>query len=242
MEKRLIPLFAGAYPEIRFVDTRTAKGDDYYATYRRRSGFRRRRARRSTRRFPPCRASPHGGLYSRPRPGRGPAASGGEEQGRPVEEPYVVIATQATSQCKYWNNPYGWREIIAFLKEAGYRVVCIDQKAAHGVGIVWNHVPARADLTGQLSLEDCVRWIRHAEFFVGLSSGLAWLAWAAGAPVVMISGFTLPSTEFETPYRVINYHACVGCWNDPALRFQNEDFLWCPHHTGERHASSNAPA
>ena len=26
----------------------------------------------------------------------------------------------------------GWREIVAFLKEAGYRVICIDQKATHG--------------------------------------------------------------------------------------------------------------
>ena len=70
----------------------------------------------------------------------------------------------------------------------------------NGAGIVWNHVPAGAeDKTGELSLEDCVRWIRHAEFFVGLSSGLSWLAWAAGARIVMISGFTFPNTEFETP-------------------------------------------
>ncbi|MEJ0003708.1 MAG: hypothetical protein WDN30_09295 [Pararobbsia sp.] len=33
------------------------------------------------------------------------------------------------------------------------------------------------------------RWLKHAAFFVGLSSGLSWLAWAAGTPVVLISGF-----------------------------------------------------
>ena len=38
-----------------------------------------------------------------------------------------MIATQASTQCKYWNNPAGWREIVRFLKEAGYRVVCIDK-------------------------------------------------------------------------------------------------------------------
>jgi autotransporter strand-loop-strand O-heptosyltransferase len=48
----------------------------------------------------------------------------------------------------------------------------------------------------------------------------------------MIGGFALPNTEFETPYRVINYHACVGCWNDPSLRFDHKDFLWCPRHKG----------
>jgi len=72
--------------------------------------------------------------------------------------------------------------------------------------------------------------LRHAEFFVGLSSGLSWLAWAAGIPVVMISGFTHPVNEFATPYRVINYHTCNSCWNDPAHRFDHQDFLWCPRH------------
>jgi autotransporter strand-loop-strand O-heptosyltransferase len=48
----------------------------------------------------------------------------------------------------------------------------------------------------------------------------------------MISGFTRPSNEFATPYRVINYHACNGCWNDPRVRFSHTDFLWCPRHAG----------
>jgi autotransporter strand-loop-strand O-heptosyltransferase len=53
-----------------------------------------------------------------------------------------------------------------------------------------------------------------------------------GTPVVLISGFTHPTNEFATPYRVINYHACNSCWNDPRLRFDHKDFLWCPRHAG----------
>jgi len=49
-------------------------------------------------------------------------------------------------------------------------------------------------------------------------------------PVVMISGFTHPTNEFHTPYRVINYHACNSCWNDPAHRFDHKDYLYCPRH------------
>jgi autotransporter strand-loop-strand O-heptosyltransferase len=74
--------------------------------------------------------------------------------------------------------------------------------------------------------------LRHADFFIGLSSGLSWLAWAAGCTVVLISGFTHPSNEFATPYRVINWHACNSCWNDPRIRFDHKDFLWCPRHAG----------
>lgn len=149
----------------------------------------------------------------------------------PIEGPYVCIAVQASTQCKYWNNPGGWRDVVSFLKSCGYRVICIDQKPVYGQGIVWNHLPHGAeDETGSRPLAERVRWLRHAAFFVGLSSGLAWLAHAAGTPVVMISGFTHPDNEFETPYRVINWHACNSCWNDAAHQFDHKDFLWCPRH------------
>ena len=38
-----------------------------------------------------------------------------DDDSRPIPEPYVCIAVQSTTQSKYWNNPDGWREIVAFL-------------------------------------------------------------------------------------------------------------------------------
>jgi autotransporter strand-loop-strand O-heptosyltransferase len=155
------------------------------------------------------------------------------DESRPIEDPYVCIAVQSSTQCKHWNNPNGWHEVIAFLKANGYRVICIDQKPVHGAGMVWTHIPHGAeDQTGDRPLTERARWLRHASAFVGLSSGLSWLAWAAGAPVVMISGFTHPTNEFSTPFRVINWHACNSCWNDVRHRFDHKDFLWCPRHAG----------
>jgi autotransporter strand-loop-strand O-heptosyltransferase len=87
-------------------------------------------------------------------------------------------------------------------------------------------------MTGQRPLVERAHWLRHADFFVGLSSGLSWLAWAVGTPVVMIGGFTDPFNEFATPYRVINYQACHGCWHDVRHMFDRKDFLWCPRHKG----------
>ena len=108
-------------------------------------------------------------------------------------------------------------------------MICIDRQATHGFGIVWNHIPHGAeDFTGDRPLAERVRWLRHARAFIGLSSGLSWLAWAAGTPVVMISGFTHPVNEFATPYRVINYHACNSCWNDVRHRFDHKNFLMVP--------------
>ena len=60
---------------------------------------------------------------------------------RQIREKYVCIASQASSQCKYWNNPSGWREVVAFLKEQGYRVLCIDRMPEYGSDYVWNHIP-----------------------------------------------------------------------------------------------------
>jgi autotransporter strand-loop-strand O-heptosyltransferase len=115
------------------------------------------------------------------------------DESRPIPEPYICIAVQSTTQCKHWNNPRGWYEVIEFFKQAGYRVICIDKSPYGGQGILWNHIPHGAeDETGDRPLTERARWLRHASAFVGLSSGLSWLAWAAGAPVVMISGFTPP--------------------------------------------------
>jgi autotransporter strand-loop-strand O-heptosyltransferase len=150
---------------------------------------------------------------------------------RPIPEPYVCIAVQSSSGCKMWNNPSGWHEVVTHLKKAGYRVICIDQRPVHGAGLLYSHIPHGVeDETGDRPLAERVRWLRHADLFVGLSSGLAWLAWAAGAPAVVISGFTHPTNEFSTPFRVINWHTCNSCWNDPAVRFKHDDFMWCPRH------------
>jgi autotransporter strand-loop-strand O-heptosyltransferase len=155
------------------------------------------------------------------------------DESRPIAERYVCVAAQSSTQSKNWTNPNGWREVVSFLKENGYRVICIDQKPVHGTGIVWNPIPFGVeDETGDRPLVERARWLRHADFFIGLSSGLSWLAWAAGTKVVLISGFTHPINEFTTPYRVINFHACNSCWNDQRIRFDHKDFLWCPRHAG----------
>ncbi|GBQ10077.1 autotransporter strand-loop-strand O-heptosyltransferase [Swaminathania salitolerans] len=151
----------------------------------------------------------------------------------PLDRPYVAIATQASSQCKYWNNPHGWSEVIRHLNRLGYDVVCIDRQAIAGHRNHWNYIPHGArDETGERPLAERAYWIRHAAFFIGLSSGLSWLAWATGTPVVMISGFTHPLNEFETPYRVFNPHVCNSCWHDIRVPFQHDNPLFCPRHEG----------
>ncbi|MEA3112006.1 MAG: hypothetical protein QOG58_1805 [Caballeronia sp.] len=146
-----------------------------------------------------------------------------------IAERYVCIATQSTAQCKYWNNPRGWPTLIEHLKTLGYRVLCIDRDKQYGNADYMNLMPEGAeDFTGNRPLQERMSLLHHADFFIGLGSGLSWLAWAADTPVVMISGFSHPSTEFRTPYRVINFHGCNSCFNDMTTEFDAQNFAWCP--------------
>ncbi|GAB2908682.1 autotransporter strand-loop-strand O-heptosyltransferase [Paraburkholderia jirisanensis] len=155
-----------------------------------------------------------------------------DDDARRIAQPYVCIATQATAQCKYWNNPRGWPTLIAHLNRLGYRVLCIDRDRAYGLPGALNHMPAGAeDFTGERPLQERANLLAHADFFIGLGSGLSWLAWAVGTPVVLISGFSHPKTEFDTPWRVINFHACNSCFNDTSFEFDPDDFNWCPRRT-----------
>lgn len=148
---------------------------------------------------------------------------------RPFPEKYVCIATHGSSFTKLWHNPRGWIDLIRFLKEAGYRVLCIDQCDRISKASIWRGVPYGAeDFTGSLPLDARVQLLHHAAFFIGLSSGLSWLAWAVGTPVVMISGFTEVLNEFSTPYRIINRHVCHGCANDDRIELDRTDYFWCP--------------
>ena len=54
------------------------------------------------------------------------------------------------------------------------------------------------DKTGDIPLYDRIVDLKHAEFFIGVSSGLAWLSWAVGTHTVMISDFTPPWHEFQS--------------------------------------------
>lgn len=150
---------------------------------------------------------------------------------RTIKEPYVCIAANGSSQAKHWNNARGWIEVVAYLKKKGYRVLCIDKENTHQVGSYCNTIPFGCeDFTGDRPLQERIDLLYHADFFIGVSSGLSWMAWGVGKPVILISGFTLPVNEFKNPYRVISYQGCNGCWDDTRITFNHTDGEWCPRH------------
>lgn len=148
-----------------------------------------------------------------------------------LKEPYICIGVQASAPRKGWLYPDGWNIVVRELKKMGYRVLCIDRHTltrADGYEIT---CPSEAeDLTGDIPLMERAKLLSNANCFIGISSGLAWVAHAMGCPVVMISGITESYNEFSTPYRVINRLVCHGCFNDSNVNFMHDPV--CPYHHG----------
>jgi autotransporter strand-loop-strand O-heptosyltransferase len=146
---------------------------------------------------------------------------------------YVCIAIQSTSQLKYWNNSNGWDKIVKYIKDRGYDVYCIDKDEVFGINGRWNRMPTGArNETGNYPIEYRIEQLRNCSFFIGISSGLSWLAWALNKKVVMISGCTDENNEFvKNCYRVINKDVCHGCLNDPTIdnvKGIKSGWLYCP--------------
>jgi autotransporter strand-loop-strand O-heptosyltransferase len=132
---------------------------------------------------------------------------------------YVTIATNSTSGCKFWTRE-NWQEVITYLYKKGYTVVNTSLED----NPFENCVPLQ-----DKSMENTMYEIFNSEFFIGLSSGLTWLAWALGKEVIMISNFTNEELEFKC-HRPVVKSVCNSCWNNPNFKFDKGDWDWCPIH------------
>jgi autotransporter strand-loop-strand O-heptosyltransferase len=142
---------------------------------------------------------------------------------RPYKQKYVTIATNSTSGCKFWTKE-AWQELINHLHSLGYKIINVSKE---------DNPFKNVSKIKDTSIENTMNVIHHSEFFIGLSSGLSWLAWAIGKHVVMISNFTEANHEFTSNCtRITNLSVCNGCWNNPNFKFDKGDWDWCPVHKG----------
>ena len=132
----------------------------------------------------------------------------------------VVFANDSTARAKYWNNPTGWQDMINWWNQNGIRPLRSSNEEAVGIDTgTFEQLPE--------SLEKVAEAMLRSKYFIGISSGLSWLAWALDVPVVMISGFTDAYVEFEDKcIRINNPQTCHGCWGWSV--FDKGDWNWCP--------------
>ena len=131
---------------------------------------------------------------------------------RPYDQKFVCISEFASAPgLKEWNNKIGWEKVVDKLTSLGFKVVSISKEKSNLKNVTKRN--------GDIDLAERVWYLHNCEFFIGVCSGLSWLAWACGKKVVMISGATLEFTEFqEDNIRIINKEACHGCWNSDEHR------------------------
>ena len=141
----------------------------------------------------------------------------------PYKDKYVVFGPQATSGCKEWVYD-NWCKLASKFVDNGYKIfVC---------GINSQNIPNTIDING--SLEDTATYLRHADIFIGLGSGLSWLNWALGKHTYMINGFAEEGHEFTSNLTKITNDLCIKCWNDPVHVFDPGDWNWCPVYEGTK--------
>ena len=134
---------------------------------------------------------------------------------------YITIATNSTAGMKFWGKKH-WQDLINWLVfEGGYEV--------YNVSLEPNPFNNCIQITTP-SLESKMDWIGGSEFFIGLSSGLSWVAYGMGKHVFMIANFTEDWTEFtKNCTRIVKKDVCHGCWNNPNFKYEGE-WDYCPIH------------
>lgn len=168
-----------------------------------------------------------------------------KETERKIKNKYVCISTHSTAQLKFWNHPKGiydhqfssnWNDLCILLRKTGYTPVCIDFHLDFGKPPFYNFVPTKSVKKLGLGLSEVIEYLQHCEFFIGLSSGLTWLAHAVGKPVCMISNFSEDWHEIDLLtkdyIRITDKSVCHGCWNlvGKEYKFDYNDWYWCPRH------------
>lgn len=145
-----------------------------------------------------------------------------------IDGDYVCIATHSTLQAKYWNKIGGWDYVVPYLNLKGYKVVSISLES----GIYCGNKTPKTDInkTGYIPISDRVNDLHHCKFFIGLPSGLSWLAWALNKPVLMVGNYSKPYSEFQdNVVRVYKEGPYTGIYNDTSIDIQNKEFNYNPY-------------
>lgn len=139
----------------------------------------------------------------------------------------IAIAIHGTCQAKYWNNPTGWQQVVDWCIEQGYEVVLLSREED---GFMGNSHPTGVRKLESGPITNVIRELEESQAFIGIGSGLSWLAWATTTPVILISGFSHNYTEtFENTHRIsAPENKCSGCFNQH--RLDPGDWNWCPVH------------
>lgn len=123
---------------------------------------------------------------------------------RVIKKNKISIAPESLKKIATWDKEK-WQFIVNELTRSNYNVYNVSYENTLNLeNVVGVH--------GNDDINVSLGHILESEIYIGLSSGLSWLAWAYDVPVVMISNFTKIQNEFDC-FRVWTPYVCHGCFN-----------------------------
>lgn len=99
----------------------------------------------------------------------------------------VCISTSGSSIVKEWNGR--WQDVVDYLISEGYEVKAIGKERTDLHGVI--------NKTGDFPLSERISDLCQAQFFIGISSGLSWLAHSCNTYVYIVSDHTPKDHEFS---------------------------------------------
>jgi autotransporter strand-loop-strand O-heptosyltransferase len=99
----------------------------------------------------------------------------------------VCLSQYASLDMKTWHGD--WQQVVNYLVDNGYEVHVISKEP--------NKLQNVIDKSGDRPIEDRIQDLASSAYFIGVSSGLTWLAHSLGCHVFLISDFTPKNHEFQ---------------------------------------------
>jgi autotransporter strand-loop-strand O-heptosyltransferase len=100
----------------------------------------------------------------------------------------ICISQHASLDMKTWHGD--WQEVVNELTFAGYEVHLISKEPTNLFRV--------KNKTGDRPIQERIDDLESASYFIGVSSGLSWLAHSLGCHVFLISDFTPANHEFSS--------------------------------------------
>ena len=123
---------------------------------------------------------------------------------RVVKHNKISIGPESLKKIATWEKEK-WQQVVNQIVSSNFEVYNVSyENTLELENVIGVH--------GNDDINVSLNHILESKIFIGLSSGLSWLAWAYDVPVVMISNFTKVQNEFDC-YRVWTPYVCHGCFN-----------------------------
>ena len=100
----------------------------------------------------------------------------------------ICISEFASLDMKMWHGD--WQKVVDTLVENGYEIHVISREKSALKNVI--------DKSGDIDIRERVADLASASYFIGVSSGLSWLAHSLHCHVFLISDFTPPNHEFAS--------------------------------------------